>query len=164
MPRVPPASSTGSSGLPPIRMCTVSHCHVILSGDYEYRRCEQHRVQNRHHSKLKRVRDKEDKAMFQPSGHASGSSIADPAGDTDACRNVDLFVCCAQLTHRTTTSKCHLAKTMSVKSRTVIISWTPENHGEPAKCIVKSTRARARIVRTSNPRQACRPVPLNHPI
>lgn len=44
-------------------MCTVSHCHVILSGEYKYRRCEQHRLQNRHHSKLKRVREKEEKAV-----------------------------------------------------------------------------------------------------
>lgn len=44
-------------------MCTVSHCHVILSGEYKYRRCEQHRLQNRHHSKLKRVREKEEKAQ-----------------------------------------------------------------------------------------------------
>lgn len=43
----------------PPRMCTVSHCREILPVDYEYLRCERHRVQNRHHSKLKRVRDKE---------------------------------------------------------------------------------------------------------
>ncbi|VDC07400.1 unnamed protein product [Peniophora sp. CBMAI 1063] len=66
MPRVPPPPPAGTSALPPIRMCTVSHCHVILSGDYEYRRCEQHRYQNRHHSKLKRVRDKEEKGLLQP--------------------------------------------------------------------------------------------------
>ncbi|KAH8097065.1 hypothetical protein BXZ70DRAFT_309402 [Cristinia sonorae] len=45
------------------RMCTVSHCREILPPDYEYLRCERHRVQNRHHSKLKRVRDKESKAV-----------------------------------------------------------------------------------------------------
>jgi hypothetical protein len=44
-------------------MCTVSHCHAILPGQYKYRRCEQHRLQNRHHSKLKRVREKEVKAQ-----------------------------------------------------------------------------------------------------
>ena len=43
-------------------MCTVSHCREILPGDYEFVRCERHRIQNRHHSKLKRVRDKESKA------------------------------------------------------------------------------------------------------
>src|ERR1700723_2956337 len=47
----------------PARMCTVSHCHAILPGQYKYRRCEQHRLQNRHHSKLKRVREKEVKAQ-----------------------------------------------------------------------------------------------------
>ena len=46
----------------PVRMCTVSHCHTILQGHYPYRRCERHRLQNRHHSKLKRVRDKEVKS------------------------------------------------------------------------------------------------------
>ena len=44
-------------------MCTVSHCHAVLPGHYKYRRCEQHRLQNRHHSKLKRVREKEVKAQ-----------------------------------------------------------------------------------------------------
>ena len=46
----------------PARMCTVSHCHTMLQGHYPYRRCERHRLQNRHHSKLKRVRDKEVKS------------------------------------------------------------------------------------------------------
>ncbi|KAI0264603.1 hypothetical protein BC834DRAFT_881619 [Gloeopeniophorella convolvens] len=46
----------------PVRMCTVSHCHIVLQGTYPYRRCERHRLQNRHHSKLKRVRDKEVKS------------------------------------------------------------------------------------------------------
>ena len=46
----------------PTRMCTVSHCHTMLQGQYPYRRCERHRMQNRHHSKLKRVRDKEVKS------------------------------------------------------------------------------------------------------
>ena len=41
-------------------MCTVSHCHQILPGFYRYKRCEQHRLQNRYHSKLKRVREKVD--------------------------------------------------------------------------------------------------------
>lgn len=40
-------------------MCTVSHCHKILPGFYRYKRCEQHRLQNRYHSQLKRVREKE---------------------------------------------------------------------------------------------------------
>ena len=47
----------------PVRMCTVSHCHTMLQGHYPYRRCERHRLQNRHHSKLKRVRDKEVKSI-----------------------------------------------------------------------------------------------------
>jgi hypothetical protein len=46
----------------PARVCTVSHCHTMLQGHYPYRRCERHRLQNRHHSKLKRVRDKEVKS------------------------------------------------------------------------------------------------------
>ena len=43
-------------------MCTVSHCRELLPPDYQYLRCDRHRLQNRHHSKLKRVRDKEVKA------------------------------------------------------------------------------------------------------
>ncbi|KAI9063536.1 hypothetical protein FKP32DRAFT_1757971 [Trametes sanguinea] len=61
-----PSSELGPDGQPiprPPRMCTVSHCREILPGEYEYLRCEKHRVQNRHHSKLKRVRDKEVKAQ-----------------------------------------------------------------------------------------------------
>ncbi|KII84619.1 hypothetical protein PLICRDRAFT_57585 [Plicaturopsis crispa FD-325 SS-3] len=46
----------------PARMCTVSHCHKLLPGNYLFRRCDQHRLQNRHHSKLKRVREKVSKA------------------------------------------------------------------------------------------------------
>lgn len=46
----------------PSRMCTVSHCRELLPPDYQYLRCDRHRLQNRHHSKLKRVRDKEVKA------------------------------------------------------------------------------------------------------
>ncbi|KAI0711145.1 hypothetical protein C8T65DRAFT_829463 [Cerioporus squamosus] len=59
-----PAPAEGqdpNAPLPP-RMCTVSHCREILPGDYQFLRCERHRIQNRHHSKLKRVRDKEVKA------------------------------------------------------------------------------------------------------
>ncbi|KAI0795385.1 hypothetical protein C8Q75DRAFT_447438 [Abortiporus biennis] len=67
-PQLPPGtgqtafSQTTPKGITP-RMCTVSHCREILPGDYEYLRCERHRIQNRHHSKLKRVRDKESKAI-----------------------------------------------------------------------------------------------------
>jgi LysM repeat protein len=49
-------------------MCTVSHCHQILPGYYRFKRCEQHRLQNRHHSKLKRVREKEEKAIGPKEG------------------------------------------------------------------------------------------------
>lgn len=46
----------------PARMCTVSHCHKILPGFYRYKRCEQHRIQNRQHSKVKKVREQDVKA------------------------------------------------------------------------------------------------------
>lgn len=52
-------------------MCTVSHCREILPGAYLYLRCERHRIQNRHHSKLKRVRDKESKAQAEEEWAAS---------------------------------------------------------------------------------------------
>ena len=61
IPRPPVVQYTPISLLP-VRMCTVSHCHTVLQGHYPYRRCERHRLQNRHHSKLKRVRDKEVKS------------------------------------------------------------------------------------------------------
>jgi hypothetical protein len=61
IPRPPVVQYTPISMLP-VRMCTVSHCHTVLQGHYPYRRCERHRLQNRHHSKLKRVRDKEVKS------------------------------------------------------------------------------------------------------
>ena len=44
-------------------MCTVSHCREVLPIGYSFLRCERHRIQNRHHSKLKRVRDKDAKAQ-----------------------------------------------------------------------------------------------------
>ncbi|KAH9962265.1 hypothetical protein BC827DRAFT_1199999 [Russula dissimulans] len=58
----PPVVQYAPISLLPVRMCTVSHCHTMLQGHYPYRRCERHRLQNRHHSKLKRVRDKEVKS------------------------------------------------------------------------------------------------------
>ncbi|GBE89017.1 hypothetical protein SCP_1500190 [Sparassis crispa] len=57
------APDAGGEVLHAPRMCTVSHCREILPGGYQYLRCERHRIQNRHHSKLKRVRDKEVKAQ-----------------------------------------------------------------------------------------------------
>lgn len=51
----------------PARMCTVSHCHKLLPGLHRYKRCEQHRLQNRYHSKLKRFREKVVKAE-RPTG------------------------------------------------------------------------------------------------
>ncbi|CAL1709103.1 unnamed protein product [Somion occarium] len=61
MPGDMPFAQTVQSITP--RMCTVSHCREVLPPDYEFLRCERHRIQNRHHSKLKRVRDKESKAV-----------------------------------------------------------------------------------------------------
>ncbi len=58
----PPVVQYAPISMLPVRMCTVSHCHTVLQGHYPYRRCERHRLQNRHHSKLKRVRDKEVKS------------------------------------------------------------------------------------------------------
>ena len=58
------------------RMCTVSHCREILAVGYEYLRCERHRIQNRHHSKLKRVRDKDAKAQALEGWFATLNSAA----------------------------------------------------------------------------------------
>lgn len=68
--------SSSSTALPP-RMCTVSHCREILPGGYQFLRCERHRIQNRHHSKLKRVRDKEVKAQVYDGWAAAIAPRAD---------------------------------------------------------------------------------------
>ena len=73
-------------------MCTVSHCREILPGNYDYLRCERHRIQNRHHSKLKRVRDKESKAQalegwvaaVGAQAAATRTSSEEPHDDTDS--------------------------------------------------------------------------------
>ncbi|KAI0674406.1 hypothetical protein C8Q78DRAFT_1014550 [Trametes maxima] len=85
-PQAGPSSGSGAESQPaprPPRMCTVSHCREILPGDYQFLRCERHRLQNRHHSKLKRVRDKEVKAqaygdwaaVVGPSDQGAGSDF-----------------------------------------------------------------------------------------
>ncbi|KAH9926696.1 uncharacterized protein B0H18DRAFT_1005159 [Fomitopsis serialis] len=82
----------GPSAPRPARMCTVSHCREILPSDYQYLRCDRHRLQNRHHSKLKRVRDKEVKAAafnhwMVSVGHneneASPESVLDGGSELD---------------------------------------------------------------------------------
>lgn len=45
---------------------------------YQYLRCERHRIQNRHHSKLKRVRDKSSKAQALEEWYAT---VADDMPD-----------------------------------------------------------------------------------
>ncbi|KAI0042822.1 hypothetical protein FA95DRAFT_1563936 [Auriscalpium vulgare] len=78
----PPSPSSYSSSTLPVRMCTVSHCHEVLPGQYPYRRCEQHRLQNRHHSKLKRVRDKDIKAIPFASVTPEASKGNEPESDS----------------------------------------------------------------------------------
>ena len=69
----------------PARMCTVSHCHKILPGYYRYKRCEQHRLQNRHHSQLKRVREKEIKGV----GPEKGAALAEIPHEMEADKDRD---------------------------------------------------------------------------
>lgn len=64
----------------PARMCTVSHCHKILPGYSRYKRCEQHRLQNRHHSQLKRVREREVKGV----GPEKGAVLAEIPQEIEA--------------------------------------------------------------------------------
>ncbi|KAI0635270.1 hypothetical protein C8Q77DRAFT_693713 [Trametes polyzona] len=75
-----PVTPDGQPTPRPPRMCTVSHCREILPGDYQYLRCERHRIQNRHHSKLKRVRDKEVKAQVYD-GWAAAAGVRDPSAE-----------------------------------------------------------------------------------
>ena len=69
----------------PARMCTVSHCHKILPGYYRYKRCEQHRLQNRHHSQLKRVREREIKGV----GSEKGAALVEIPHEIEAGRRSD---------------------------------------------------------------------------
>ncbi|GLB38951.1 hypothetical protein LshimejAT787_0601130 [Lyophyllum shimeji] len=80
----PPGTSPGLSGTAHLgaRMCTVSHCHKLLPGFYRYKRCEQHRLQNRYHSQLKRVREKGEKAGTG-TGLASGAGVSEGEGEVD---------------------------------------------------------------------------------
>ena len=69
----------------PARMCTVSHCHKILPGYYRYKRCEQHRLQNRHHSQLKRVREREIRGV----GPEKGAALAEIPHEIEAGGRAD---------------------------------------------------------------------------
>ncbi|KAG6873344.1 hypothetical protein C0995_000204 [Termitomyces sp. Mi166 len=53
--------ASGHSPTGPARMCTVSHCRELLPATHRYKRCDQHRLQNRHHSQLKRTRELKEK-------------------------------------------------------------------------------------------------------
>ncbi|KAI0827030.1 hypothetical protein BC628DRAFT_192741 [Trametes gibbosa] len=94
--------STGTDGQlvsRPPRMCTVSHCREILPGEYEFLRCERHRIQNRHHSKLKRVRDKEVKAqVYDGWATAAAAGGRDPSAD-DTQDGVGSMSPCPQEAH-----------------------------------------------------------------
>ena len=57
----------------------LAHCREILAVGYQYLRCERHRIQNRHHSKLKRFRDKSSKAQALEEWYAT---VADDMPDT----------------------------------------------------------------------------------
>ncbi|KAL1662559.1 hypothetical protein GGF50DRAFT_58708 [Schizophyllum commune] len=74
-----PSSSQNQAVTPAVRMCTVSHCHQVLPRAYQYKRCEQHRVQNRHHSTLKRVRERAAKEAGPDADAALTPGAADSA-------------------------------------------------------------------------------------
>ncbi|KAK7683193.1 hypothetical protein QCA50_013866 [Cerrena zonata] len=71
------------------RMCTVSHCREVLPPEYPFLRCERHRIQNRHHSKLKRVRDKESKAaaFHDWSAAAAANAHGSPPEDDEGSQS-----------------------------------------------------------------------------
>lgn len=54
----------------------------MLPGLYRYKRCEQHRLQNRYHSRLKRVREKVVKAIG-PMGDEEYLDVDMEGGDQD---------------------------------------------------------------------------------
>ncbi|KAL1713563.1 hypothetical protein EV715DRAFT_211435 [Schizophyllum commune] len=74
-----PSSFPCQAASPAVRMCTVSHCHQVLPRAYQYKRCEQHRVQNRHHSTLKRVRERAAKEAGPDADAAWTPGAADSA-------------------------------------------------------------------------------------
>ncbi|KAL1673239.1 hypothetical protein EV122DRAFT_283213 [Schizophyllum commune] len=74
-----PSTSQNQTASPAVRMCTVSHCHQVLPRAYQYKRCEQHRVQNRHHSTLKRVRERAAKEAGPDADAALTPGAADSA-------------------------------------------------------------------------------------
>ncbi|TFK68545.1 hypothetical protein BDN72DRAFT_675058 [Pluteus cervinus] len=83
----PSNQSTPTETLPftlPARMCTVSHCHKILPGFYRYKRCEQHRLQNRYHSQLKRVREKVVKNFKRGDAHEEEEEEEEETNDESA--------------------------------------------------------------------------------
>jgi hypothetical protein len=71
---------SGGSKPPVARMCSVSHCRRILAIGSSFKRCDQHRIQNRHHSRLKREREKEVKAQAM----AAWVKASAPGPDTPA--------------------------------------------------------------------------------
>ncbi|KAF9525214.1 hypothetical protein CPB83DRAFT_838329 [Crepidotus variabilis] len=54
---IPPPSSSIYQPKPP-RICTVSHCRAVLPEEYQFKRCEPHRLQNRLCTRRKTLRDK----------------------------------------------------------------------------------------------------------
>jgi hypothetical protein len=85
----PPVVQYAPISMLPVRMCTVSHCHTVLQGHYPYRRCERHRLQNRHHSKLKRVRDKEVKSTPLRSEGAQAAETTEGASRKAKTRTIE---------------------------------------------------------------------------
>ncbi|KAF5362949.1 hypothetical protein D9758_007142 [Tetrapyrgos nigripes] len=77
VPSLPQSSPPFQNGLPVLtqRMCTVSHCHTILPANYLYKRCEQHRLQNRKYSRLKWARDRVAKAKGPEEVEKNGIQI-----------------------------------------------------------------------------------------
>ncbi|KAJ7066615.1 hypothetical protein C8F01DRAFT_1123936 [Mycena amicta] len=59
---------TADPSRPPLRVCSVSHCHKILVGSYRFKRCDAHRQQNRWHSLIKRGREKVQKGILAEDG------------------------------------------------------------------------------------------------
>ncbi|KAL1752004.1 hypothetical protein FB107DRAFT_293508 [Schizophyllum commune] len=85
-----PSPSQNQAASPAVRMCTVSHCHQVLPRAYQYKRCEQHRVQNRHHSTLKRVRERAAKEAGPDADAALTPGAADSALTPSAAEMPDV--------------------------------------------------------------------------
>ena len=141
-------------------MCTVSHCHTMLQGHYPYRRCERHRLQNRHHSKLKRVRDKEVKSTPFRSENTQDLGLVESSGRKGKARAPDSLYSNEPLNldaraldvERVEGSEVRLTLLPSVHTQMVTISMRTSQRKAPFHLLLEAPVAQIRSVPSSGVR------------